>query len=131
MRLWDKLDIWFSMKNCTYNENVDRFVRSVIQNGSVVGRNPWYVIVELNDTKFHFWAENRWYADLSDCKDDNGDYVYRDLRPSRLTEIMFWEWLESNGVTVCEKTEEERADCRITEILKEDGLENSGHPKNS
>ena len=101
MNILKKLDIIFTMHNDPYSRLVDDFIRQVIAEGKIVGQDYCYVAVELRGETYGIWKANRYYGDLSivvNLKSDSR--IYENKRPSRATQIAFWEWLERHDIFV-------------------------------
>ena len=87
MKFMEKLCIILSLHNCRYSPYVDEFIKNLVREGKLVSYNRYV------------WIENYPYADLTDVKRYNDNTIlYRDLRPSRVTQIAFWEWMNKQGV---------------------------------
>ena len=108
LRLLRNLNIFFSIKLCRYNRKCDDFVKRVIADGEIV---DWYcaeVKVKYKDDYYLLWKENKYYACLTTTiklptKDTRlttfNDIIFNDVRPSRKTEIKFFNWLEEHNIT--------------------------------
>jgi hypothetical protein len=98
MTFIEKLEIFLSIKNHSYSEAVDEFIQAVIKRGKCVRRSYYDVHVILNGRSYKIWAQNQFYADLSQCcfDEDNIKPLWFDMRPARKTQIRFWEWVEEN-----------------------------------
>lgn len=118
MKLLTKLAIFLELKNYSYSKSVDDLINVIIKKGEFVRLDYFRVHVRLYDEDYFLWGANRWYGDLTDCiKKDDVSYLYQGKRPSRFTQIRFWEWVEKHKPDLF--SEKEQAYKReIKEILQ-------------
>lgn len=101
MNFMDKLYIFLSIKNDKYSPYVDEFIQSLVSEGELIGHDRFRVKIKWRGKHYAVWIENFPYADLSDVKhrsDNKICYLYKNLRPSRATQIAFWKWMEKKGI---------------------------------
>lgn len=99
MNFMDKLCIFLSLHNGKYSQYVNEFIRSLVSEGELIGRDRYRVEIKWRGVHYGVWIENYPYADLSYVKRYNDNTIfYSDLRPSRATQIAFWEWMEKKGI---------------------------------
>lgn len=128
MDLRDKIMILFLEKSAEYNPSVNQFIKAVIRDGEILNNDGCNIVVRLYNKDYHIWTDDSyWRCDLTSCKDENGEYIYRNRRPSRLTQLRFWRWYENEFFRNKQerervKKENESIKRRITEILKEGRL---------
>lgn len=139
MKFSTKVYIWFNLKLYSYSDRADKFIKYIINNGKLVaiddslyGRSA-NVFVQAENKVFAVWISNYPYADLSDVYEVARDgvfaekYIYTRERPSRKTQIAFWEWLEKQAtvsfsggeVAVAHMNTGESWDKKIRDIYKE------------
>lgn len=118
MKFLTKLAIFFELKNDSYSKLVDDFINVIIKKGEFVGLDCFHVHVRLYNEDYFLWVANKWYADLADCyKKNRVSYLYHNKRPSRFTQIRFWEWVEKHKPDLF--SEKEAAyEIEIKEILQ-------------
>lgn len=99
MKFMEKLCITLSLHNCRYSPYVDEFIKNLVREGKLVSYNRYRAEIKWRGVHYGVWIENYPYADLSDVIQYNDRTIlYRDLRPSRVTQIAFWEWMNKQGV---------------------------------
>lgn len=99
MNFMDKLCIFLSLHNGKYSPYVNEFIRSLVSEGELIVRDRYRVEIKWRGVHYGVWIENYPYADLTDVKRYNDNTIlYRELRPSRVTQIAFWEWMNKQGV---------------------------------
>lgn len=101
MNFMKKLYIILTPHNDKYSPYVDEFVQSLISEGELIGHDKYRAQIKWRGNHYAVWIENFPYADLSDVKYRSNNkfcHLYRDLRPSRATQIAFWKWMEKKGV---------------------------------
>lgn len=113
MNIFDKLRVYVTMHNYKYNKGVDEFLKNVIKEGKLLERREFEeftVPVRFKDKVFNVWVSNFPYADLSIIYEDYFyGPVFRYSRPSRSTQIAFWEWLERQGYDIEQHTQPREA----------------------
>ena len=139
MKFSTKVYIWFNLKLYSYSDRADKFIKYIINEGKLVAIGdslygcPAHAFVQVGDKVFAVWIANYPYADLSDVYEVARDgvfaekYIYTRERPSRKTQIAFWEWMErqvyvsfSGGeVAVASDNTHESWDKKIRDIYKE------------
>ena len=139
MKFSTKVYIWLNFKLYSYSSRADKFIRYIINEGKLVAVDdslygcPANAFVRVGDKVFAVWISNYPYADLSDVYEVARDgvfaakYIYTRVRPSRKTQIAFWEWMEkqttvefhSGEVTVFPDNGHESWDKKIRDIYKE------------
>lgn len=115
MKLLTKLAIFLELKNHSYSKRVDLFIRAIIEKGEFVGENHFHVHVRLYGKDYFLWGQNKWYADLSECNHKDG-FLYCNKRPSRFTQIRFWEWVEKHKPDILD--ERSTYEKQLDEILQ-------------
>lgn len=106
MKFLTKLAIFLELKNDSYSKSVDDLINLIIKKGEFVGLDYFRVHVRLYDEDYFLWGSNKWYGDLADCyKKDGVSYLYCNKRPSRFTQIRFWEWVEKHKPDLFSKKE--------------------------
>ena len=93
----DKARILFTVKNSPYDEKADKVINLLIDKGELVKFEYGCVVISCKCALYYVWIENRYYADLSwvsMVKNNVRKHVYEHVRPSRKTQIRFWEWIE-------------------------------------
>lgn len=105
MNIFEKLNIIFSYKNDEYSQKVDNLINKFINNAKIMYFDKYELTILYKNSLYKIWVTNYPYADLSMViteknKGSNifNEYVYCDLRPSRKTQIRFWEWCEKHGI---------------------------------
>ena len=99
MKFMEKLCIILSLHNCRYSPYVDEFIKNLVREGKLVSYNRYRAEIKWRGVHYGVWIENYPYADLTDVKRYNDNTIlYRDFRPSRVTQIAFWEWMNKQGV---------------------------------
>ena len=130
----DKIMILFLEKSTEYDPSVNKFIKVVIRDGKILNNDGCYIVVSLYNKDYCIWKDDlNWSFDLTSCKDENGEYIYKNRRPSRITQIRFWKWYENEFFRNKQerervKMENTRIKQRITEILKEGRSKESVHP---
>lgn len=99
MNIFQKLNIILDTKNYSYNPAVDKILLKLIEKGKYVKHDEHYMTIEHNNSLYCVWLANFPYADLTSCTKENINSfcdisVYKEMRPSRKVQIMFWEWAE-------------------------------------
>lgn len=101
MNFMNKLYIFLSLHNYRYSPYVDEFIRSLVSEGELIGRDRYRVEIKWRGNHYAIWIENFPYADLSNvkyCSNNKICSLYRELRPSRATQIAFWKWMEKKDI---------------------------------
>lgn len=99
MKFMEKLCITLSLHNYRYSPYVDEFIKNLVREGKLVSYNRYRAKIKWRGVHYGVWIANYPYADLSDVKRYNDNTIlYRELRPSRVTQIAFWEWMNKQGV---------------------------------
>lgn len=83
-----------------YSPYVDKFIKKLISEGEILNHDRYRVEIKWRGNQYGVWIENFPYGDLSDVKQGgyNNITFYKDLRPSRSTQIAFWEWMNNQGI---------------------------------
>lgn len=121
MTFIEKLEIFLSIKNYSYSEAVDKFIQAVIKRGKCVRRSYYHIHVILDGRSYAIWAQNQFYADLMMCNFDeeyNTGSLWYGFRPSRQTQIRFWEWVEENLGKEIMLSPREREEQQIFKLLE-------------
>ena len=99
MKFMEKLCITLSLHNCRYSPYVDEFIKNLVREGKLVSFNRYRAEIKWRGVHYGVWIENYPYADLTNVKRYNDNTIlYRELRPSRVTQIAFWEWMNKQDV---------------------------------
>lgn len=104
-----KLDLYLSWKHYKYDKRCDHIIDKIINEATYVEINEFYAIFTIKDKKYGMWIANFPYASLSHMvkfvpvlnkegvrRIDREDFIYYRVRPSRKSEIKFWDWLTEN-----------------------------------
>ena len=139
MNFSTKVCIWLNFKLYSYSSRADKFIRYIINEGKLVAVDaslygcPANAFVQVGDKVFAVWIANYPCADLSDVYEVDRDgvfpakYIYKRERPSRKTQIAFWEWMEKQTTvlfcggeaTIVPENTHETWDKKIRDIYKE------------
>ena len=99
MNFMEKLFITLTPHNCRYSSYVDAFIKSLVSEGKLIAHGKYRVEIKWRGAHYGIWIENYPYADLADVKKySDNTFLYRKLRPSRATQIAFWDWMNEQGV---------------------------------
>ena len=95
-----KLYIILYFHTYKYSPYVDNFIKKLISEGEVLNHNRYRVEIKWRGNQYGVWIGNFPYGDLSDVKQRgyNNITFYKDLRPSRSTQIAFWKWMNKQGI---------------------------------
>lgn len=116
MDLRYKIAILFLEKSADYNPSVNRFIKAVIRDGKILNKDGCNIVVNLYGKDYLIWTDDSyWMCDLTSCKDENGEYIYKNRRTSRLAQIRFWRWYENEFFR--NKQERERTKKKKTTVL--------------
>ena len=77
---------------------VDKFIKKLISEGEVLDYDRYRVEIKWRGNQYDVWIENFPYGDLSDVKQRGNITFYKNLRPSRSTQIAFWEWMNKQCI---------------------------------
>ena len=134
MDLRDTIMILFLEKSTEYDSSVNRFIKAVIRDGKILNDDGCNVVVSLYNKDYILYKDDlHWNFDLTSCRDENGEYIYNNRRPSRITQLRFWKWYENEFFRNKQerervKGENTRIKQRVAEILKEGRSKKSVHP---
>lgn len=104
MNIFKKLDIITEFQANPYSDLVDRFIRKVINEGEILGRDDFRLLVKLDENYYEIGILGGHYSELSIAYNyKTHQILYSDLRPSRATKIAFWKWVEKNKPIVDKK----------------------------
>ena len=101
------LCIIFNFKLYFYNKKCNDFIKRIIADGKIIDIYYYEVKVKYKDDYYLLWTANKYYSCLTRIiklpKEDNRlittkDIIFDDVRPSRKTEIRFFNWLEENDI---------------------------------
>jgi hypothetical protein len=95
-----KLYIILCFHTYKYSSYVDNFIKKLISEGEVLNYDRYRVEIKWRGNQYGVWIENFPYSDLSDVKQRgyNNITFYKNLRPSRSTQIAFWGWMNKQGI---------------------------------
>lgn len=94
-----KLNIILCFHTYKYSPYVDEFIKKLINDGEVLNYDRYRAKIKWRGVHYGVWIENYPYADLGDVrKYSDNTFLYRKLRPSRATQIAFWDWMNKQGV---------------------------------
>lgn len=94
-----KLNIILYFHTYKYSPYVDEFIKKLINEGEVLNYDRYRAEIKWRGVHYGVWIENYPYADLGDVrKYSDNTFLYRKLRPSRATQIAFWDWMNKQGV---------------------------------
>lgn len=94
-----KLNIILCFHTYKYSPYVDEFIKKLINEGEVLNYGRYRAEIKWRGVHYGVWIENYPYADLGDVrKYSDNTFLYRKLRPSRATQIAFWDWMNKQGV---------------------------------
>ena len=104
MNIFDKLRFYVTVHNYKYSKEIDDFLKNIIKEGELLEKKEFEVFtvrVRYNGKVFRVWVGNFPDADL--CMLYENDFyipILKYVRPSRSTQIAFWEWLEKQGYDI-------------------------------
>lgn len=104
MNIFDKLRFYVTVHNYKYSKEIDDFLKNIIKEGELLEKKEFEVFtvrVRYKGKVFRVWVGNFPYADL--CMLYENDFyipILKYVRPSRSTQIAFWEWLEKQGYDI-------------------------------
>ena len=105
LSFWTKARIWLNSKLYPYSEVADTILRKFVKEGRVVDKDRYWTIVLHKGQHYGVWSVNYPYADCNQIytmklKHDYWSYdepLVSGVRPSRSTQIAWWEWLLKYG----------------------------------
>lgn len=99
MNFMEKLYITLSLRCYRYSPYVDDFIKKLISEGEFVAYDRYRAEIKWRGVHYGVWIESYPHADLTNVKrySDNATF-YKELRPSRATQIAFWKWMNKQGV---------------------------------
>lgn len=98
--LFRKLYIYLFPHIYTYNNFVDKFIRTLIKEGVIIDSDNFEIGIDCHGKYFKIWIANYPYGDLVRASVGTKFFqkkLYTNLRPSRSTQVAFWEWLYKQG----------------------------------
>lgn len=102
LSFYEKLNIYFDLKNYPYSPKVDEILESIIKEGKFIKFKYCTALLEYRGKQYEIWIANHPYASLSNLIEVSPERyrIYDNLRPSRKIQVKFFEWLcEQSGYT--------------------------------